>query len=191
MHPKLAYFQKVHDEAVESINRFLQPYIHEPQIDGLVLWMMETDANPYAYLPENWANLTGDAEGFAGLLHCIHHAVYDDGDITFVSVNGEPRIVFYHKSDEGFQEVVLSKQEQQIEKDREKYGISIRYQIEILNIKPNEFGPLYDSFQAKNIKRCFITDAIGNGNTEAIAKHYRKYQCWNEEWVAEAETKIN
>ena len=37
--------------------------------------------------------------------------MYDDGDISFITVNGAPRIVFICPSDENFHEKALCKQE--------------------------------------------------------------------------------
>ena len=181
MNNKFAAFQKNYDEAVETIKRFLEPYQYEPQMNGLVKWMMETDANPYAYLPHAWAGSTGSAEGFASLLHYIHHAVYDDGDITFVTVNGEPRIVFVWRHEENFRNYVLSEQEKDLEK-----RWSSEYVIEVLDIKPDEFGPLYDAYHAEQIKHWFMSDAERH-NVDYALKHYQKYKLFDPAWVAEFE----
>lgn len=185
---KFEQFQKAYDQAVATIHKFLEPGQYEPQMNGLVKWMLETDANPYSFLPYGWADALESAQGFASLLHHIHHAVYDDGDIDFVKVNGEPRIVFAWQHDDKFRDYVLTNQEKEIEK-RPIFGQVRPYEIEVLDIKPNEFGPIYDAWQAEDIKRCFIMDASGHG-VEWAAEHYRKYRCWNEEWMTECEDAI-
>jgi hypothetical protein len=181
MMKKFQEFQKAHDDAIITINSFLQPSKYEPDMSPLVKWMMETDANPYSYLPEGWANSLSTATGFAGLLHHISHALYDDGEITFVKVNGEPRITFVWRHEDNFRNYVLSEQEKQFE---ERFGDGDRYDIEVLDIKPAEFGPLYDAYQRDWIKQCFINDA--SRGIEWAAECYRKYQCWDDAWIEEA-----
>lgn len=184
---KFEKFDQAYKEAVETIKRFMEPCSYEPQMDGLVKWMLETDANPYAYLPQEWAGALDSAQGFASLLHYIHHAVYDDGEITFVRVNGEPRIVFaWHEGDDAkFRDLVLNEQEKEIEKRRRCNP----YEIEVLDIAPNEFGPLYDAYQTAEVKQWYINDAASHG-TEWAAEHYRKYRCWNEEWITECDEAV-
>ncbi len=179
---KLEVFQKNYDEAIATINHYLNTPNdkYDYGMVPLVQWMMETDANPYAYLPHGWAGSTTSAEMFAGLLHCIHHALYDDSDITFVSVNDEPRIVFVWKHEDNFRNYVLNNTEKDIEK---RWGKE-RYEIKTLDITPGEFGPLYDEYQRNWLKECFLTDA--SRGIEWSAGVYRKYKCWNEEWIAEA-----
>ena len=138
---KLKEFEKAYREALKNIAAFCD----DLELGELTRWMLETDANPYAYLPEGWASALETAEGFSSLLNHIHHAVYDDGDITFVTVNGEPRIVFAHQADSDFREAVLSQQEKDLEK-RPIFGKLRPQEIEVLNdLKPSEFGKLYDA----------------------------------------------
>lgn len=59
----------------------------------LTRWLMETATNPYDFLTPSDAATFRSADLFAGLLHSIHHALVDDGEITFVAVNGRPMIV--------------------------------------------------------------------------------------------------
>ena len=147
---KLNDFKKSHEEALAAIQMFSEPTKYNPPMDGLVRWMLETGANPYGYLPNN-GNALGSAESFAGLLYSISHALYDDGDITFVSVNGEPRIVFAHRTEDNIRNMALSP----VERERE-CGVNppysyypAEYEIKILDIEPNQFGQLYDEYTTK------------------------------------------
>ena len=92
------------------------------------------------------------ATGCASLLHMIDHAVHDDGDITFVKVNGEPRITFAWRHEDNFRDLVLTSQEKEFEARRIDRIPHFKYEVEILDIKPAEFGPLYDAYQAKRVK---------------------------------------
>jgi hypothetical protein len=175
---KFKTFKKVYEEAVESIHRF----IDDPSdMNELAAWLMTTDASPYSYLQEGYAGMMSTAEGCAGLLTTIHHAVYDDGDITFVKVDSAPRIVFAHSHDDNFRELVLSVQEQEIEK-RLVFGRTRQYKLEILNIKPNDFPEIYNTYQIKDLQRCFSYDAGRNGINFALDV-YRKHACFREDWV--------
>lgn len=183
---KFEKFQSNYDAAIESIKKFLEPGPYEPQMNGLVKWMMETDVNPYSYLPEGWAGSTGSAEAFDSLLGYIHHAVYDDGDICFVTVDGAPRIVFAHQHDDNFRDRVLTAQEKSMELNP-IYGN--KCEIVVLKIQPNEFGPMVEAVERDRIKQCFIWDSARN-DVEWVATNYRKYKCWDESWIDECKEKV-
>jgi len=175
---KFKAFKKVYEEAVESIKRF----IDDPSdMNELAAWLMTTDANPYSYLQECYADRMSTAEGCDGLLAIIHHAVYDDGNITFVKVDNQPRIVFAHKHDDNFRKLVLYVQEQEIEK-RLIFGKTRQYELEILDIKPNDFPKIYNDYQLKELQKCFSCSAGRNGIDFAV-ENYKKYACFSEDWV--------
>ncbi|MBY3155244.1 hypothetical protein HFO56_23255 [Rhizobium laguerreae] len=64
-------------------------------------WLLNTESNPYDFLMWSDARSFESAESFSGLLHMIHHALVDDGEITFVAVNGRPMIVFANEHEIG------------------------------------------------------------------------------------------
>lgn len=176
MKDKLEFFQKVHDEAVRTIKR----YMDEPsEISELVNWLLTTDSNPYVYLTEDYRNMIYSAPSFAQLLNLIHYSVVDDGDITFVKVNGEPRIVFAHKYDDCFMDIVLDSEEKAAEKE-----FGIHNKVEVLDITANEFGRVYDEHITQWTKNCFLADAAMYSLEFAIEK-YKQYNCWNDSWVKE------
>lgn len=93
----ITQWQTKFDEALASIERFRQ---HDnPDMRRITRWLMETSANAYSFLPPGWAGCYTNAQHFAALLQTIHHALVDDGDITFVAVNGRPMIVFVWRDD--------------------------------------------------------------------------------------------
>ena len=180
-----AKFESAHREALDNINHLL----NEPsEMQGLVKWMVDTDANPYGYLPHGWAGALSSAESFSSLLDYIHHAVFDDGDITFVSVNGEPRITFQNQWDDGFRDRVLTEQELEMEK-RAILGRVRSYEVAVLNIEPNEFGDTHDAWRVKDLKRCFSIDAARHGVAFAN-EHYMRYKFWTPEWEVECAGEI-
>lgn len=176
-------FEKSHQEAIRSIKTFLEDDSYK-DMQILVKWLLITDANPYSFLPNHWASIAyGSAQGFSGLLMFIHHAVYDDGDISFVTVNGEPRIVFINKHDINPRNVLS---------ESEQYSLNMKlqcwkptYEIVALDIAPNDFGNVYNEWHANWIRQCFINDAEQFESAEEAAKHYRKYVCWKEAWIEE------
>lgn len=181
-------FEQAYKTAISTIERFMEPGGYEPEMYGLVKWMLDTDANPYAYLPVELAGALDSAQGFASLLHYIHHALYDDGDITFVTVNGEPRIVFANQYDEGFRDRALSPAEKDIE-SRPVSRMNVKCDIQVLDIKPNLFGPIYDMYQRDRVRHWFINDAASHGIEYAV-KHYEKYKCFDLNWIADCEKEI-
>jgi hypothetical protein len=184
---KFDEFQKTYDQAIKTIRTFQTPGEHEePPMDGLVNWMLETDANPASFLPRGWSFSLRTAEGFAEILQTIHHALYDDGDITFVAVDGEPRITFVDRYDDKFRENILYPSEINFE----KLGKVREYDIQILDIEPNEFGSLYDMYQKKYIKSCFFRDASYQ-DVNWVAGLYREYKCWDENWINECKTLLS
>ena len=181
-------FQNVYNNAIDTIHHF-QNDNDCAEMRELVNWLLTTDANPYAFLPEEWAHSLNAAESFADLLHYIHHAVYDDGDITFVTVNGEPRIVFANQYDDNFRDRALTNQEKEIEK-RTIFGKLRTYEVSILNISPNEFGHLYDAFNLKDLQRCFSIDA-GRLGVKFATDTYSKYACFTSDWIEQCADEIS
>jgi hypothetical protein len=70
----------------------------------LIKWLIESDTNPWQVFHEG-ASQTATLEGLIGLYYTIHHAIYDDGEITFVKTSGYgPKILFCWKHEKNFQE---------------------------------------------------------------------------------------
>lgn len=57
-------FKKSYEESIEVIRRMMLDKDGKPPMDELVKWLLETDANPYFFLEEKWANGFDTAEGF-------------------------------------------------------------------------------------------------------------------------------
>lgn len=140
---RLEKFKESYDDAISSINRFIEGDDSQG-LAVLTKWMLETECNPYGYLPHDWAGALSYAEGFAGLLHSINHALYDDGEMCFVSVNGTPRIVFEDKYEPDFATRVLSPGE------REMQQRGTAYNIQVLDMSPRDFGAAHELAEAKS-----------------------------------------
>jgi len=55
-----------------------------------------------------------------------------------------------------------------------------------LDIKPDEFGPLYDAYYAKQIKHWFM-DKAKRHTVEFAIEHYQKYKLFDIAWIVEFE----
>ena len=185
-------FEKAYNEAIDSITLMLSD---EDDVGLLANWLMDTDHNPYSFLPEAWAGAMGTAEGFASLLHMIHHALVDDGDISFPVVNGEPRIAFVWKHEDNARDYILTNQEKQMDTDgrmRAWRGLNPEesmYEITWLE-SVSEFIEQRDLYQAAEIKRWFANDAEIHGVDFAV-KHYSSYKQFDSKWIDEVKDEID
>lgn len=164
---KLENFEFLHRQAMNYIENLTHPCGMEPPMDGLVRWMLTTDASPYDYLDDGWHNSEYSSAAFESLLQTIRHALYDDGDITFITIDTMPKIVFIDRHD--------------LETVRPEWFTK---NLQILSISPNEFGPLFDVWFSSKLKKCFMADA--RRGIAWTVKHYSRYQLWNPEWENEA-----
>lgn len=112
----LTNFHNKFNQAIEHIQSVLSTPEGEYNYEQALLanWMLTSGVNPYEYLPDEWAGSLSCAQSFSALLHSIHHAMYDDGDITFITVDGCPRIVFFWAKEDNFEDLVLSKHEKRL-----------------------------------------------------------------------------
>lgn len=105
------YWQKQYNENVSSIKSYLK-YPENQDDDYLAFhklanWIVDRDVSYVDFLPENWQSSLCSADGLASLLSVIHHAMLDDGDITFVSLYDDGTLsdvfmVFYHRLEDNF-----------------------------------------------------------------------------------------
>jgi hypothetical protein len=173
------YFQKLYDDDIKFINNCLysDEYI---EIKDFIKWVLTTECNLYGCLPGDFADLS--AYNVAKLISQLDYCLKDDGDISFITVNNEPRIVFYSNNEPDFRRKALSIYEYQMEKENRFF-----YNIKILDIKISEFAPLYDKYFSDYVKQCFKTDTHQVGLYHSMM-HYSQYDCFNIKWIEEAFT---
>lgn len=144
-------FKQRYDQAIADIQSYRVPSNKPDCMAGLVEWMLTT--NSYSYIQEGYYPYT--AEDMCSTLRAIYNGLYDDGSLSFVTVNGEPRIIFAHPNDfNTFDEFVQKSVLFDIEKsliesylEMPEYGFC--YNVKLLDINPSEFGPLYDAYEAE------------------------------------------
>ena len=185
---KFTEWQEAHDAAVARINKYLQANEYTSQMNGLVNWMMTTQSNPYAYLPVQYASSIDSPESFVQLLDKIHHAMYDDGDICFVTVNGEPRIVFANPFEETFEDAVITANDRALA-ERRPASMKKAIEVKVLNISPNEFGAIQEAHEARQYKRSFAFEAARWGIERAI-ENAKRTPHFNESWISECADQI-
>ena len=175
---KLEQFQKAHEEAMDEIASTIQ---RGDEFAEVVKYLLETDANPYSFLPHGWAGSVGTSTAFVSLTNMLHHALYDDGDISFPVVNGEPRISFYWKHEDDYHNLVLTDTEKHM---RDNFGTT--YKVTQLN-NVMEFISAHKEYHRSDVLDCFIQDAAIHGVVFAESV-YSKYANFRYEWSDDEET---
>lgn len=161
---RFATFEQNYRQAVSDIHMYRD---FEPMSD-LVAWLLETNTNPYGFLPQTWAGSLNSAEMFSSLLRTMHHAIVDNGDMTFISVNGEPKIIFLDKWNALDVDSIVSA-------FALHSTLASTLTVKVLHIKPNEFGKIRDEYDMEQIKKWFKTDVAAMGFDRAVysfSKHY-------------------
>ena len=173
MNKKIALMEKNHQEALDFIKKSCES--DKPEMQAITKYLLDTDANPYGFLPPAWAGAMTTSTGFASLLGMIHHALFDDGDISFPVVNKEPRIAFVWRHEKNYEDYVLSEQEKQL---KEKFGSE--YRIEHCE-NVLDWISRHKDYHRKDILDCYVQDAARNG-WEFANRHYSRYANFDPDW---------
>ena len=172
---RFAEWERNYKQALKDI----ETYRRAEATQTIAEWLLTTPASPYEFLPAGWGNALSSPGETSGLLAVIHHALVDDGEIEFVSVNGMPRIVFCNQHEDNFREVALTQEEQQ----------KANVELTVLDCTADEFGELVDAAATAQHKRCFAMDAAIHG-VEFAVKHYVG-SCWYDpSWIEELQPEI-
>lgn len=99
---KLEQYEKNFADARE---KYLEIMKGENDAAILIKWMIENEISPYDVFHETgYAYQTDTLEGLIGIYHTLNHALFDDGEITFVKTAYYPKILFYWKQENDFHE---------------------------------------------------------------------------------------
>ena len=169
----LEKFEKTHKDAINYINQCRTT--GEPEMIAITNHLLETDANPYSFLPHGWAGALSTSTGFESLLHVIHHALFDDGEISFPIVNGEPRIAFVWKNEDDYADFILTETEQNMRKNHEA-EYTITHCKDVI-----DFIEKHQKHHDKNVKQWFIQDSARQGVAFAT-EHYSNYAKFDSDW---------
>ena len=179
MYDRFDSLRKIAEDAIDFLE---ESATEESECDVLIRWMLETDANPYSFLKYKDAKCFYSAEGMERLVRKVIHAVEDEGNICFVTINGEPTIVFEHVDDPDLYNKSLSEEHFKLQKYLKN---SDPIKVEVLDIKPNEFPAVHNEYFKKELKKLFIQFANLHG-VEQASDYCSKYSLFDDEWVNEA-----
>ena len=171
---RLKLIEENYKKAVEHINRCLTDDKY-PELQAITKLFMETDVNPYGFLPEHFAGGFDTAGGMSSLLGAIHHALYDDGDISFPIVNGEPRIVFLHPYEDYYEDFVLNETEKHFKKN-----YSNEYEVRRCS-DVFDFIQKFEEYHSNEVINWFITEA-SRRSIEFAVEHFSHYARFDPDW---------
>ena len=164
-------FKKQQEQYLIDID-FIEKSINEDSEFGrLSLYLFTTDRRSSSIINKGYDKY--DASDFSCILHDIHHALYDDGEITFYLVDDEPRLSCEY--DFELKDCLSG--------DEKRSGE--QYNCEILNkIKIDDWIKLSEDYSVIEIKSNFLFDYQLHNNPELI-KCYEKYKCFDLKWLEE------
>ena len=178
MATRLERMEEVHQMALNYINYCLKNP-REPDLQVLAQFLLETEENPYGFLPEHWAPALSTSTGFQSLLGHIHHALYDDGEISFPIVNGRPRIAFVWRNEDNYADYVLTETEKYM-RDR-----GSEYRIEHCNDVYDFINRFNEAFR-NDVRNHYIQTAARFG-FQMAEDQYSNYEHFNWDWQDDPE----
>lgn len=170
---RLKTIEQNHQDSLRTIKSFLDD--ESPEMRAITKLLCETDVNPYSFLPHEFANGFNTSAGFESLLHMIHHALVDDGEISFPVVNGEPRIIFVSAYEDNYEDYALNETEKLFKQERGN-----TYNIEVC-ASVFDFIELFEDYNSVEVRRWFIADAARRSVDFAV-EHYSRYARFNPDW---------
>lgn len=177
--------EKNHEEAKSLILK-LKSKASDKEADTLFGWILNRDINLYSlFVQEGIASGSSSIEGLAGIYYDLHHALHDDGAISFVSVYDEPKIVMLHPSDFEDEESFFDLVKEMDLKGRSRQLQKPSYRL--LDLSVSDFITMRDDFDRNHQKRCFLMDA-GRWGEEFAAKHHKDKDFFDHAWVEESKT---
>ena len=87
------------------------------QFKALSKWLISNTYNPYSYMPKGYENFLSNPFDTDNLLKTLHHAICDDGDVSFVKMVNENEVlrvfmVFVWKNEDDFTAICQKENEQ-------------------------------------------------------------------------------
>ena len=178
---RLRVIKENYQQAVSDIKVYQKN--SDPDMQALTLLLLETDANPYSFLPDSWAARFNTADGFASLLHHIHHALYDDGEISFPVIGGEPKISFIGPYEQDYASLILK------EHGYNRSALRYSHDPEIVMCSDAlDFVLKFKEYHKNILKHWFTNDVRAHG-VEFAVRHYSKYKNFDPAWALESESK--
>lgn len=154
----------------------------------LVRWILSTEISPYSFMPKGWGGCVADCTAFAGFLSVLHHAMYDDGCLSLVVLNDQPRMSFadYWKDHDDFIQMTISDQEKQLMSHTNDFRASCRLvesedTLVFVN-SVDEWINLCEEHHISELKAGYAHTTVSQGKEFADAV-YCKYRRFSDDWV--------
>lgn len=176
---KFEKFDQSHREAIETIKEYQQ----DKDVGVLVNWLLATDINPYSFLDDEYAQYMYTSEGFSMLCHLLHHALIDDGDVTFLSVDKKPKIGFYWKYDLP----EFTRKDYKLIRPEDGSRPYIENNIVLSDVIVyddfNQFIEAIEIYATNDLKRCFLGDIQIMDSLDNAVRHYSQYKRFDPAWI--------
>lgn len=184
---KLNIIQERITEQFKELEEFLN---EDSELGKLTRCLLTTERNPYSIINEGYSQ--ENLSSFLTLIHELNHALYDDGEITFYTVNNEPRISLEYDFSENdylneFEKTLVKNNKELWKNDPDMKDFKL-YECKKLSISIDDWIVLSEEYHKADIKDCFIHDYDG---TDWAVEHYKKYKFFEESWIEEAKSKLN
>lgn len=150
-------WQESFNKCVEEIEGYLAKPRYEDresyEFQQLAKWLLENPYNAYEYMPSGYEKYRSNPFETESLLAQLHHAICDDGEVSFVKmvIDGEIKrvfMVFTWTNEDNF--IPLCEKENQSYIDT---VISSRQRMNEFKLKMKEKNPLQEVNVRKNITR--------------------------------------
>jgi hypothetical protein len=80
-------WRNANEEAMINIDRMLKLTDEwDNEFVKLANAITNTDKNPWSFMPARWESSKSCAQSYEMFLHSLHHAMCDDGDVTFIKI---------------------------------------------------------------------------------------------------------
>jgi hypothetical protein len=193
MYDRFNIFKETYDQAIKAIELFAK----DKDMATITNWLLDTEINFYTIFGVNtkYGEAQESAELFSSLLHEIHHALVDDGEICFPVIYDMPELRFlseydfineYNNDSERIR--IFKRKNDFIDKLLKEGKINEVDCIKAKNDKPikfltsiEEFIVAADEAHVLWLKKCFLNDSRVYGKECAI-KHYQEYRAFDSAW---------
>lgn len=144
-------WKKQFEYNIKSVKKMITSKVndddYEKSVADFMRWIVEGDEDPYLFLPEGFHYLRDNLETTQLFLSTLHHALLDDGDVSFVTMKlrGEIfsiRLMFVDRYREDFKNFVLKENAQLIENETKRYEHAVRFTNKVNEKYKEEKKPL-------------------------------------------------
>lgn len=163
-------FQEKQKRYLNDVEFIKQSISQDSEFGRLSLYLFTTKRNSKSIVNRGYN--VNDASSFSCLLRDIHHALVDDGEITFYLVDDEPRLSCEYDFE---LKDCLSDEERQS---------GDQFDCKILNkITIDDWIKSSEEYFVNEIKSNFMFDY--QLNPDGMIEWYKKYECFDENWIKE------